>query len=273
MLTTGFDGGNTITSASAIAASTPGAGCASSAPSKRIFSAGGSRVQADPELLEVHRTQRAVRAFDVDQRGHRVVAHRQQAHPGLPAGAQRRGGLRERRALAQHPGPHQVGRDVLVAEGEPVRRFPVGAELVLHRPGLLGAAPALLRVDAAAEGVHHGVQVRAHVQPEQRDVVAGVADHRHLGAGMRVRQVGEQSPQEAGGPDSAGEHGDAHAGMVAIHVRSVATGAGVAGERPCPPEYGSVPIARRHAEKVRRTHRFRPANITDRVDGRGLTGL
>jgi len=47
------------------------------------------------------------------------------------------------------------------------------------------------------------------VQAEQADVVAGVTDDGDLG----VRGGGFQPPEETGGADPSGEHGDAHDGQ------------------------------------------------------------
>ena len=66
--------------------------------------------------------------------------------------------------------------------------------------------PALVLVDAAAQGVHDGVEVRADAQAEQRDVVAGVADDGDLGLGRGPAQAAK----ETGATDAAREHGDAH---------------------------------------------------------------
>src|SRR5262249_42937525 len=88
--------------------------------------------------------------------------------------------------------------------------------------GLIGAAPALLRVDPAAQRVHDGVQVGADVQAEQVDVVAGVADDRDLS----IWRSCLQAAQEAGAAHAARENCDAH-------VESLATGpAGASGEPP-----------------------------------------
>jgi hypothetical protein len=46
------------------------------------------------------------------------------------------------------------------------------------------AAPPALGVDAAAEGVHHGVEVGADLEPVHPDVVGGVGDHRDLGVSV-----------------------------------------------------------------------------------------
>ena len=73
-----------------------------------------------------------------------------------------------------------VRRDVPVAEAEPLRLRAVRGQLALDHERLVVATPALRLVDPAAERVHQRVQVGAHPQTEERDVVAGVADDRDL---------------------------------------------------------------------------------------------
>jgi hypothetical protein len=67
-------------------------------------------------------------------------------------------------------------------------------------------------VDGSAEGVEQGVDVRADPQPEERDVVAGVADDGDVGVGeaRRAVEVGPESAEEPGTADAARECGDAH---------------------------------------------------------------
>src|SRR4029453_7722211 len=91
--------------------------------------------------------------------------------------------------------------DVAVPEGEPPRLGAVLPQLVPYREPLVGAAPALLLVDTAAECVHHGVQVGAHSQTKQRDVVTGVPDD----GDVCIWHRGAQSGEEARGPDPTGE--------------------------------------------------------------------
>ena len=205
MLTTGLDGGNSTKSAALIASSTPGAGRAAAAPSSMISAAGHRRVQPDPPLLEVHGPA-AARLVQHHVGLHPVIGHRQQRHPRLPPLAQPPGHRAERLARGQQRGPGDVRGEVPVAQAEPVRTNAVGRQFGQHRVGLTGPAPALLLVDAAAQRVHHGVQVRADVQAEQADVVSGVADDGDPGRGDR----GLQAAQETRGADPAGQHGDSH---------------------------------------------------------------
>ncbi len=67
-------------------------------------------------------------------------------------------------------------REIAVAEPEPLGPDPVRGQLLLHGEGLAGPAPPLLLVDAAAEGVHHGVEVGTDLEAEQVDVVTRVPD-------------------------------------------------------------------------------------------------
>ena len=96
--------------------------------------------------------------------------------PGVPSVAQRLGHLRQRVARAQHLAAHEMGGQVAVAEAEPVGLHAVGGEFLLGVPGFVAMAPAALRVDAAAQGVHAGVEIRADPHPVHPRVVADVDD-------------------------------------------------------------------------------------------------
>ena len=134
-----------------------------------------------------------------------LVGHRDEVHPRLPPLAESRRDRRERIAGIEHLGAHQVRGDVAIAQPEPRWLEPVVGQLLFDGEGLRFAPPAALLGDAVAEGVHHGVEVRAHAQPVNPDVVTGVADDGDL----RVRSCGQQAAQEARSSDAAGEHGDA----------------------------------------------------------------
>src|SRR5664280_2470704 len=152
----------------------------------------------DPPFLEVHSPPPAL-LFDHDVGLHPVTRHRQQPHPRLPAGTQCLGHRRERVAGVEHLRSDDVGSEVAVAESEPGWPHAVRRQLLPDGEGLHRPAPALALLDAAAEGVHHGVEVGTDPQPEQRDVVGGVADHGHLG-----RRLGGQQPaQEPGASEAA----------------------------------------------------------------------
>ena len=204
MLTTGFDGGNSTTSAAPIASSTPGRGRGLRRADRDDLRRGRLRVQAHPPLLEVNHValgRPARRGFRPGRRTsaaaarpgcHRSHSTRVTADSGCPA--------------AEQLAAQDVGGEIPVTEREPVRARAVGGQLVPDAEGLLGPPPALLLVDAAAQRVHDGVQVRADPQAEQRDVVAGVPDDGDLG----VRGGLLQAAEEARGADAAREHGDAH---------------------------------------------------------------
>jgi hypothetical protein len=101
-----------------------------------------------------------------------------------------------------------VGRDVPVAQAEPGRLHAVRRQLLLGVPGLLAPTPAALGVDAVAEGVHHGVEVGADLEPVHPEVVGGVGHDGDLALlAVAPRQL--QHPlQEPGAADATGEHGD-----------------------------------------------------------------
>ena len=98
-----------------------------------------------------------------------------------------------------------MGAEIAVAEREP-GRVAVRRRLLQHPPGLVGPAPAAGLVVAAAQGVHHGVQVGADPQAVQGDVVPGVADDRDVG----VREGGAGALDEPGAPHAAGQDHDLH---------------------------------------------------------------
>jgi hypothetical protein len=135
-----------------------------------------------------------------------VVGHRQQADARLPAFAQESRDLGQGLARAQQLGAQDVRGEIPVAKGEPGWPRAIGGQLIADGEGLVGSPPALFGVDAAAQGVHHGVQVWADAQAEQRDVVARVADHGDL----RVGCGGLEAPQESRGAYAAREHGYPH---------------------------------------------------------------
>jgi hypothetical protein len=141
-----------------------------------------------------------------------VVGHRQQPDAGLPPLAERPGHGGERVAGVEHLGADQVGREVAVAESEPGRLDAVRLELLLGPPGLVPPSPPAVGVDPAAEGVHDRVEVGAHLEPVEPQVVGGVGDHRHLGVAPGVgaaADVAEDPLEEARAADASAEDGDA----------------------------------------------------------------
>ena len=194
----GFDGATTTRSAAAIASITPGAG--RGARRALDADAGDRDAVAAPHevLLEGHRA-----LGGVEDRRERVVGRRQEgrAHPEAPGDLGGDDGLG--RALGEPVGAVQVGREVPVAEREPVRAAQVG-QGVARDPGLAGPAPAGGRVDQAGQRVGHGVEVRADDQPAVREVVADV-DHRDE-VGLVDHRA--QREEQSGGAHPAAEHRD-----------------------------------------------------------------
>ncbi|MCO5606194.1 hypothetical protein L7F22_060381 [Adiantum nelumboides] len=209
----------------------------------------------DPPLLEVDRDLRGlldrgrVRVVDHDVGLDAVVGGRQQPHARLPAVTQRLGDLRQRVAGTQHPGADEVGGDVAVTQPEPGRLGAVGLQLGLDRPRLVRAAPALLGVDAAAEGVHAGVEIGADPQAVQPDVVADVDHGGDLVRGL-ARPHGGQSErvlhalQEAGSADAADQNGDLHTATLRRSERAVVA-RGEPRPEPRAPETGRLDVAHR----------------------------
>ena len=217
MLTTGLEGGNSDVVGAGDRVEHPRRWRCRLGPGEHDLGGRDRGVQPDPPLLEVHGLPaRPLVALDRHVGLNPVVGHGQQRHAGLPSLAQNAGDRRQREPVAQHGGPGDVRGDVTVTETEPAGTGAVGGEFLQHGEGVAGAAPALLLADPAAQGVHDRVQVRADMQAEQADVVAGVADDCDLGA----RRGGLQAAQEAGSADAARENGDAHA-------RSLATRGGM----------------------------------------------
>ncbi|GAA3303034.1 hypothetical protein GCM10020295_50560 [Streptomyces cinereospinus] len=165
-------------------------------------------------------------ALAVDLDGHMgldpVVRHRDEAYAGLPAVAEGFRDRAERVSGADHLRPDDVRGEVPVAQAEPLRPHAVRRELLLQVEGLVGPPPALLLVDAAAERVHHRVEVRADLQPEEVDVVTGVADD----GDVRVRHGPLQAAQEPGTTDAACQNHNAHGPSVAGGYDTVARGYG-----------------------------------------------
>ncbi len=192
----------------------PGRGLGLLGPHGHDGLGGDRRAEPDPVLLEVDHLALAVH-LDGDMRLDAVVRHGDQPHPGLPPVAQRLGDRAEREPGADHLGPHDVRGEVPVAEPEPLGPDAVGPEFFLEVEGLVGPAPALLLVDTAAEGVHHRVEVRADLQPEEVDVVPRVADHRDV----RVRHGLLETAQEPGTTDTACQNHNAHGDKSCRRVR------------------------------------------------------
>ena len=217
--TTGLDGGSSTRSASVIASITPGPGVASSSPTTTTVSAGTS-ARSLTQYSWKCTTRRPLGDSGVGDRDVRldpVVGHREQPDAPRDGESQRRQSASvtcgERVAGVEHLGADQVGGDVAVAEPEPGRLHAVRRELGLHAPGLVASAPAALGVDPVAEGVHHGVEVGADLEPVHPQVVGGVGDDGHLGVGGHPRQPAlldavQQPLQEPRATHPAGQDGE-----------------------------------------------------------------
>ena len=170
--TTGFDGGTTTTSASAIAARTPGAGVERRQVRLHEPRGGQRGAVPDPPLLEVDLA--AVGGDHV--RLDLVVGHRQERHARRPPLGEAGRDLRQRQPGPEQLGPGQVGRQVQVAEREPLPAEAVRRQVVAGPPALVATAPALLLVHRTAERVHQRVEVGADADAVQPHVVARVRD-------------------------------------------------------------------------------------------------
>ena len=201
-----------------IASVTPGAGGGLLGADERETVCRHLGAVPHPPLLEVDRALLAVVGIGDDDVGFAaVVAGRQQSRAGLPSVAQRLGHLRQRIARAQHLAAHQVGGQIAVAEAEPVRLHAVGGEFLLGVPGFVAMAPAPLGVDAAAEGVHAGVEVRADPHAVHPRVVADIDDSGQfvirlgpIGAELAEPQQVLHTQQEACAADAADQNRDLH---------------------------------------------------------------
>ena len=87
-----------------------------------------------------------------------------------------------------------MGGQIAVAEAEPIRLHAVGGEFLLGVPGFVAMTPAALGVDAAAQGVHAGVEVRADPHAVHPGVVADVDDRGQFV--IRLRPFGKPAKPE-----------------------------------------------------------------------------
>ena len=115
----------------------------------------------------------------VDQRAHRVVAHRQQATAQREAAREARRHRGQGFTGGEAPRALDVHREVLVAEPEPGRAAEA-RDLVEEDTGIVFATPTLRLLDDAAERVHDRVEVRADAQAEMVEIVAGVDEDREV---------------------------------------------------------------------------------------------
>ena len=143
---------------------------------------------AYPPFLEVDRDPFAVLAVgfgDHDVGFVTIVGDGQEPHPGDPAPAQGGRDVGQPVPGVEHLGPDEVGREIAIAESEPIRVGPVGGEFLFRAPGFVAPTPPAFGIDPAPEGVHTGVEVGADADAVHPGVVADV-DHR----GDPVRPLG-----------------------------------------------------------------------------------
>ena len=159
-----------------------------------------------PPLLEVDQRDLArIGVEDLDVCLDLIVGGREERDTEVPAGRQPRGGFGERRALSQHARARDVRAQVEVAEGEPRPAHPVGGELRTHALGLIRTAPSALNIVYASEGIHDRVEIGAHTQTGEPEIIARVGDGRDVETGQRA-----QPPEKLGAADPPGKNGDLH---------------------------------------------------------------
>src|SRR6202022_1916628 len=111
-----------------------------------------------------------------------------------------------------------MGSQIAVTELEPVGLYAIAGQFLLGVPGFVAMAPAALRVDAAPQGVHAGVQVGTDAHPVHPGVVADVDDRGQLAIGRRRRGELAQTEQllhpeeKAGAANPADQNRDLHTG-------------------------------------------------------------
>ncbi len=201
MLTYGLLGAIAMRSASSSASSTPGAGRAVSAPSKRTPSTGSawrrrtnhswnskvplgvcSQVLRRSSVAGSRRSSRPAAAA-------RRAVTAESGSPARSACVRARCRPRSRSPSANHASP------------------PMLAQSVQRVPRLARAAPAALLVGESRERVEDGVEVGRNVEPGDVEVVPDVDDRGDRGGLGCLRQ----RAQEAGASDAAREDGDLHA--------------------------------------------------------------
>ena len=193
--TNGLEGASTITSECWIASSTPGAGTRARRALEAHGAHGIGRAPPDEPLLE-----RQLAIGRDDARAQVIVAGGQEASAQAVAPREIGGDGRERLARAQPLAAHEVQADVAIAEDEPVEAAELGHDG--HRLArVAGDAPALLGMDAAGQRVQQRVEIGRDRQPPVLEIVAHVADDRHVGRSY----AREQTARETGPSDPACE--------------------------------------------------------------------
>ena len=193
---TGFDGPTITVSAPAIAASASCVGAAAAAPrnsTSAIGPAARSRIMNSWNAPQRPRTLIQVRT------GSSLIGSTVAGTPSATPHVV--GDLRQRLARREPAGAGEAEAEIAVAEVEP----DVLAELphrLHHGEGVVAQAPAAL-VDPVGQPERDEVGIGGDVGAVDLDVVAGVGDHRELGAGHV-----QQAARELGAAGPAGEQDD-----------------------------------------------------------------
>ena len=142
----------------------------------------------------------------LDERAQRIVGRGQELRLEAERVRNALRRLRERHALAQELGAHEMQADVAVAEPEPR----LAAELrdgVERLPRLARAAPAALLVGEAGERVEDAVQIGRDPKAQHLDVVRDVA----YDGNVAWIDYTDEAAQEPRATDAAREDRDVHA--------------------------------------------------------------
>jgi hypothetical protein len=195
--TTGLEGQITTASARAIAASAPGA------EADRFDVVPGAAT--DPVLLEVE-VHLPSRRDHVEPGLHPSIGHREDRGLDPEPFGDPRGHRGEREPVRERACAEQMGPEVKVAQPEPGRLGVQGAELLGRPERLVAPAPSALALEDVAEPVDDRVEVRAHPEAVDVEVIAGVHDRRDV----RRRKGAHETAQELPRADTAGERDDLH---------------------------------------------------------------
>ena len=161
---------------------------------------GGDRIARTPEDEVLLKRQPA--RGRADDRGHPVVAHREDHRDDSERLAQAVGDLGEPSAFAQPDRARDVRRQVAVAQPEP-RRDAVPVQHLQGGPRIPFDPPAPLAARQTGERVQHRVDVGGDVQAEMLPVVGRVDDH---GERRRVGQHRRDPGDELRPSHTATEH-------------------------------------------------------------------
>src|SRR5580704_14880147 len=99
-------------------------------------------------------------------------------------------------------------RDIAIAELEPGVE-PHLAPLRVNLPGLVRAAPALLRIGHARERIEHSIEVGANGRAAMLEVVPGIDDELQSAG----RHAALQTLGQLGSADSSAKRDDPHGGL------------------------------------------------------------